>query len=225
MKEWLSLDKYPFKILTVITILADSNRTFQGNLKDICKELGIQYNQGSKNRILTALTDLTQENYIHTTVDKEKSNTIIKIKSAWYQLIRETKGNAAWDIVLKTFLIASELPHDTIITYNEIGKLVSLKESTVKTASKQSYSNTPECVFVPLRSALNEHPPDVQCPTKCFLSNRRNFLFDKKEININLSLLSITIDKLEFSSASYKNQYFLIMSSKVSFYLNTNTFQ
>lgn len=63
-KEWLSLDKYPFKIITVITILADNNGTFQGNLKDICKELRIQYNQSSKNRILTALTDLTQENYI-----------------------------------------------------------------------------------------------------------------------------------------------------------------
>lgn len=170
MKEWLSLDKYPFKILTVITILADSNRTFQGNLKDICKELGIQYNQGSKNRILTALTDLTQENYIHTTVDKdiytislaaatEKSNTIIKIKRAWYQLIREKKGNAAWDSVLKTFLIVSELPHDMIITYNEIGKLVSLKESTVKNCIKTICSIDFED-FEIARDKITSHPTE-----------------------------------------------------------------
>ena len=146
-KEWLSLDKYPFKILTVITVLTNSARIFQGNLKDICKELGIQLNQGSKNRILATLTDLTQEKYIYTTVDKdiytislavaaENNNKTTKIKKAWYQLIRETKGNVAWDSVLKTFLIVSELPHDMIITYNKIEKMVSLKETTVKNCIK-----------------------------------------------------------------------------------------
>lgn len=111
MKKWLSHDKYSFKILIVITVLANSTGTFQGNIKDICKELEIRYNQSSNNKILTAITDLTQENYIHTTVDKdiytislaaaaEKSNKIIKIKKAWYHLIREAKGNVAWDTIL-----------------------------------------------------------------------------------------------------------------------------
>ena len=146
-KEWLSLDKYPFKILTVITILADSNGIFQGNLKDICKELKIQYNQGSKNRILSALTDLTQEKYICTTVDKdiytislaaaaEKNSKIIKIKRAWYQLIRETKGNTAWNSVLKTFLVIYNHPQEIPITYKEIGEIISLCETTVKNSVK-----------------------------------------------------------------------------------------
>lgn len=147
MEEWLSLEKYHFKIITMITVLADNNRAFRGKLKDLCNELGIQFNQGSKSRILTTLNYLTQENYINTIEDKdiytislaaaaEKSKKIIKIKKAWYKLIRKTKGNAAWDSVLKTFLIVFELPHDMIITYNEIGKMVSLKETTVKNCIK-----------------------------------------------------------------------------------------
>lgn len=147
MEEWLSLEKYHFKILTMITVLADNNRAFRGKLKDLCNELGIKFNQGSKSRIIATLNYLTQENYINTIEDKgiytislaaaaEKSKKIITIKKAWYKLIREAKGEAAWDSVLKTFLVISELPHDTIITYNEIGKMVSLGETTVKNCIK-----------------------------------------------------------------------------------------
>ena len=41
-EEWLSLEKYHFKILTMITVLADNKRAFRGKLSDLCQNLSIQ---------------------------------------------------------------------------------------------------------------------------------------------------------------------------------------
>ena len=39
-EEWLELEKYHFKILAVVTILADEKRAFRGKISDLCECLG-----------------------------------------------------------------------------------------------------------------------------------------------------------------------------------------
>ena len=41
-EEWLLLRKYYFKLLTVVTVLADNKKAFRGQLKDLCEYLQIQ---------------------------------------------------------------------------------------------------------------------------------------------------------------------------------------
>ena len=141
-EEWLTLEKYQFKILTMITILADNQRAFRGSLNQFCDELGIGRSSANKNSIKEGLYYLAENNYILWLVDKdihtvslakaaEKSKNIIKIKKAWYHLIRDTRGEAAWESVLKVFLVISELSQTHTITYKEIGEGISLSSSTV----------------------------------------------------------------------------------------------
>lgn len=148
-EEWLSLEKYHFKILTMITVLADNKRAFRGKLSDFCQSLSIQKSSVNIAKIKATIVSLAEENYINTIIDKdiytisltraaEKSKNVIKIKRAWYQLIRETKSTAAWESVLKVFLVLLEQPQgrNKTITYEQIGALVKCSKTTVERAIK-----------------------------------------------------------------------------------------
>lgn len=148
-EEWLLLEKYHFKILTMITVLADNKRAFRGQLSDLCQELSIKCSSGNINNIKAALAFLEEDHYINIMIDKdiytislakaaEKSKNIIKIKKAWYTLIRETKSEAAWESVLKVFLILLEHSQgkEEIITYREIAAMINCSKSTVERAVK-----------------------------------------------------------------------------------------
>lgn len=147
--EWLSLEKYHFKILTMITVLADNKRAFRGKISDLCQNLSIQNSAVNAAKIRATIELLTEEKYIHTLIDKdiytitltksaESSKNIIKIKKAWYQLIRDTKSTAAWENVLKVFLVLIELTEnkEKIITYEKIGGILKCSKSTVERAVK-----------------------------------------------------------------------------------------
>ena len=149
LEEWLLLEKYHFKILTMITVLADNKRAFRGKLSDLCHSLSIQNSSVNIAKIKTTLISLAEDNYINTIIDKdiytisltkseEMSKNVIKIKRAWYQLIRETKSTAAWESVLKVFLVLIELPQgkDETVTYEEIGNIIKCSKSTVERAIK-----------------------------------------------------------------------------------------
>lgn len=142
-EEWLELEKYHFKILTIVTILADEQRAFRGKLSDLCENIGIQNSSVNRAKIKNSLTILAENDYIRLIIDKdiytvslaqaiEKSKNIIKIKKAWYKLIRDNKNTASWESTLKVFLVLLELPSSQTFTYDDIGKLVGLKKSTVK---------------------------------------------------------------------------------------------
>lgn len=149
LEEWLSLEKYHFKIITIITVLADNKMVFRGKLSDICHSLSIQNSSVNIAKIKATLVSLTEDNYIHTIIDKdiynisltkeaEKSKHVIKIKRAWYKLIRESESTAAWESVLKVFLVLMELPQgrDKTVTYEEIGNTIKCSKSTVERAVK-----------------------------------------------------------------------------------------
>ena len=142
-EEWLELEKYHFKILTIVTILADEQRAFRGKLSDLCENIGIQNSSANRAKIKNSLTILAENDYIRLIIDKdiytvslaqsiEKSKNIIKIKKAWYKLIRDNKNTASWESTLKVFLVLLELPSSQTFTCGDIGKLVGLKKSTVK---------------------------------------------------------------------------------------------
>ena len=143
-EEWLELEKYHFKILAVVTILADEKRAFRGKISDLCECLGIQNLSANRAKIKNSLALLAENDYIKLIVDGdiytislaksiEKSKNIIKIKRAWYKLIRDNQNIASWESTLKVFLVLLELPNTETITYTDIGNRIGLKKTTVKT--------------------------------------------------------------------------------------------
>lgn len=148
-KEWFTLEKYYFKILAIITELADSTGTFKGTLSILCENLSIQNSSGNKNKIKAALAYLERNNYISMSIDKKKytvtlinisdnKNHIIRLKKSWYQQLRTTKSETSWENLLKIFLVLLELSKipDNIVTYKQIGELTGCSTSTVSRAVK-----------------------------------------------------------------------------------------
>lgn len=146
-KKWFTLDKYYFKILTIITDLADNTNTFKGTLSDFCENLSIQKSTGNKNKIKAALDYLERNNYISMSVDKknytvtlidisDNQNHLIRLKKPWYKQLRSTKTETSWENLLKIFLILLEVSKvpDNIVTYKQIGKLTGCSISTVSRA-------------------------------------------------------------------------------------------
>lgn len=144
-EEWLSLKKYDFRLLSMITILADNNRAFRGTLSELCKELDIQSSSANKNTMIKNLNNLAAANIVNIIVDKdiytislakaaEKSKNIITIKKAWYLLIRNTPTDTSWDSVLKVFLKLSTFAPASLHTEKEISKELNMSVSTVKRA-------------------------------------------------------------------------------------------
>lgn len=142
LEEWFLLKKYEFKLLTIITILSDNKRAFRGKLSDLCNELSIQNSSKNKETMRNSLSFLEKNNYIKVIVDNdiytislaraaEKSKNIIKIKKAWYEIIRNADCEASWESLLKVFLKVLELSQDKIYTYEQIGELTNLSKTTV----------------------------------------------------------------------------------------------
>lgn len=142
LEEWFLLKKYEFKLLTIITVLADNKRAFRGKLSDLCNELSISNCSKNKETMKNSLSFLEKNDYIKVIIDNdiytislaraaEKSKNIIKIKRAWYEIIKNADCEASWESLLKVFLKVLELSQDKIYTYKQIGELTNLSETTV----------------------------------------------------------------------------------------------
>lgn len=145
--EWLSLDKYPFKILAITSILADNQRAYRGTLNQFCESLSIQPSSGNKSKIKETLVFLAENNYIKLVIDNQiytislaaaaaNNPEVITIKKAWYQLIRNNSGKESWGNTLKVFLHLIDFSDDNITTYKEIGKALNISKSTVERCVK-----------------------------------------------------------------------------------------
>lgn len=147
LAEWLSLEAHPFKILAITTILADRQRAYRGTLKELCENMNIQPSSVNQNKIKTTLKLLADNDYIKLIIDQniytislaaavEKKPQILKIKKAWYVLIRKNGGKVAWGNTLKVFLSLLEISPDEITTYKKIGSQIGLSPSTVDRSIK-----------------------------------------------------------------------------------------
>lgn len=147
LEEWMGMDKCYFKILAITTVLADSNLAFRGKISDLCNGIGIQSSSVNVTKIKRDIEFLESNNYIKILRDNgiytislakaaEKSKNIIKIKKAWYELIKADNNPAAWESKLKVFLSLLEQPKDEPITYAQIGSKLGLSKSTVERCVK-----------------------------------------------------------------------------------------
>ena len=58
-KDWLSVEKLEFKLLTLITVLADSHLAYRGTLSDMCSFLGLAtQNYRTNQKIKVAIQNL-----------------------------------------------------------------------------------------------------------------------------------------------------------------------
>ncbi|MBQ9135189.1 MAG: hypothetical protein IJX66_03725 [Lachnospiraceae bacterium] len=146
-EEWLTLKKYYFKILTMVTVLADNQKAFRGKIKDLCHSLDIQSSSANIQKIRESINFLAENDYIKVIVDNniytislahaaEKSKKVIKIKKTWYKLIRESEGTASWENTLKVFLVITELAAGDVIKYTEIAEKTGIKNRTVQSCVK-----------------------------------------------------------------------------------------
>jgi len=142
-EEWYLLKKYSFKILSIVTVLADEKRAYRGTLNDFCECMDIQKSQNNRDKLKLALEELAEGEYIRLIVDKNiytvslaaaaaKNPKILKIKKAWYMLIRKNGGKDRWANILKVFLKINDMSNDDIITYKELGKQLNMSVSTVQ---------------------------------------------------------------------------------------------
>lgn len=146
-EEWLLLRKYYFKILTVITVLADNKKAFRGQLKDLCECLHIQPSSVNLQKMIEAIKFLEENDYMKVIIDKdiytlslsksaEKSKKIIKIKKTWYNLIRENHEGTSWENTLKVFLVIIELSSNEVIKYSDISARTNISCRTIQNCVK-----------------------------------------------------------------------------------------
>ena len=53
-KDWLSVEKFEFKLLTLITVLADNHLAYRGTLSDMCSFLGLATRNSRTNQAIKA---------------------------------------------------------------------------------------------------------------------------------------------------------------------------
>ena len=53
-KDWLSVEKLEFKLLTLITVLADNHLAYRGTLSDMCSFLGLTTRNSRTNQNIKA---------------------------------------------------------------------------------------------------------------------------------------------------------------------------
>lgn len=147
-KEWIMLDKYNFKILVLIVVLADNNRAFRGKISEFCNELCIQSSSRNMENIKNSLQFLEQQGYIKIIQDKliytitlsdnaNKNKKIISIKKIYYKLLKDNY-NRSWENILKVFMYLLDLDiNDNIRTYKEIAEETNCSVSTIKNAVKR----------------------------------------------------------------------------------------
>ena len=129
-KEWLKLEKYNFKLLTLVAVLAQNHLAYRGTVAEMCEYLGINNQTKNRKAITTAITQLEKKGMVKTILDgkvytitlsvkAEKIKDVIVIQKKWIEMVQGLKGGVSWDNVLRVwlYLIANE---EEIITSKKI---------------------------------------------------------------------------------------------------------
>ena len=148
---WLSVANYKFKILVMISCLAQNHLAFRGKLKDMCDFLGVGNTTSNTKKINEAINQLeakgdiikVKEGYTYTLTLTNKAYNKAKVKrirNAWVSAIQgyepEDKHNSvSWETVLKVlvYLMADKREN---VRYDEIGKDLGIEKDTVRKAVK-----------------------------------------------------------------------------------------
>lgn len=145
-KDWLSVEKMEFKILTLITVLADNHLAYRGTLADMCAFFGVGARDSRNNaRIKAAIENLRIKGLIKTiqdgrtwtltlSRDAERKSKVIRIKKDWVSALHASKGrDVDWAVVLKVWLYLID-NHREVLKSSEIAQCLGVSVSTVSRA-------------------------------------------------------------------------------------------
>ena len=120
-KEWLKLEKYNFKLLTLVAVLAQNHLAYRGTVAEMCDYLGINNQTKNRKAITTAIAQLEKKGMIKTILDgkvytitlsvkAEKKKDVIVIQKKWIEMVQGLTTGVTWDNVLRVwlYLIANE---------------------------------------------------------------------------------------------------------------------
>ena len=129
-KEWLKLEKYNFKLLTLVAVLAQNHLAYRGTVAEMCEYLGVDNQTKNRRAITTAIEQLEKKGMVKTILDgkvytitlsvkAEKKKDVIVIQKKWIEMVQGLKGGVSWENVLRVwlYLIANE---EEIITSKKI---------------------------------------------------------------------------------------------------------
>ena len=141
-KEWLKLEKYNFKLLTLVAVLAQNHLAYRGTVAEMCDYLGIDNQTKNRRAITTAITQLEEKGMVKTILDNnkvytitlsvkaEKKKDVIVIQKKWIEMVQGLTTGVTWDNVLRVwlYLIANE---EEIITSKKIAADLGMNKSMV----------------------------------------------------------------------------------------------
>ena len=141
-KEWLKLEKYNFKLLTLVAVLAQNHLAYRGTVAEMCDYLGIDNQTKNRRAITTAIAQLEEKGMVKTILDNnkvytitlsvkaEKKKDVIVIQKKWIEMVQGLTTGVSWDNVLRVwlYLIANE---EEIITSKKIAADLGMSKSMV----------------------------------------------------------------------------------------------
>lgn len=142
-KEWLQMEKYDFKILTLVAVMANEHAAYRGTITHMCQFLGVSSRNSSTTRaIKQSIQNLVDKEYIlmiqqgktytlTLSTKVEKKRNIIRIQTKWIEIVKATKFGVSWDNILRVWLYLID-NKELLITNRMIADHLCLSESTVE---------------------------------------------------------------------------------------------
>ncbi len=152
--DWLTKEKYQFKLLALLAVLADSHLAYRGTLADMCDFLGVGSSNSRTNKKIRAAIDALEEDGLlkkitdgrtfTLTLSKkaEKQRRVIRIKNDWVMVAKNYKNmpdkseSVDWEILLRVWLFLLDRGNglDDPITNNDIADVLGMTVGSVKNA-------------------------------------------------------------------------------------------
>ena len=148
--EWLMRQKYEFKILTLIAVLADNNLAYRGTLKDMCEFFGVKPGDSTNNKNIKAAIDKLEADGLLKQIKDgrtftlalskkgEQRKRVISIQKEWVEIAKGYKSednSISWMNLLKVWLYLIDNKKEIIKT-SEIAEELDLSTDSVKRAKK-----------------------------------------------------------------------------------------
>lgn len=148
--EWLLRQKYEFKILTLIAVLADNNLAYRGTLNDMCEFFGVRSNDSRNRRSIKAAIDQLEADGLLKHIEDGKTLTlslskkgeqrkrVIRIQKDWVEIAKNYKSDdnsISWMNLLKVWLFLLDNRKETI-KISDITTSLGVSKDIVKRAKK-----------------------------------------------------------------------------------------
>ena len=144
----MELNKYEFKILTMVLALKNDNKIYSGTLKDMCEFLSLGYNSTNKKNIKNALDDLVTKGMLRYDAEKTiytirldldcNDKNIVQLDKVWLDTIKKYRADKKgyevdWSNLLKVFIYLID-NNNNVIDTEKIQASTNLSASIVKKA-------------------------------------------------------------------------------------------